>query len=135
MDRPILQSMLLAHVAHFDRQSREATIVGAFHRWRAPSYPTEVKHQGKGPTVFLSLTNIIGKRQLTLLFKRGVDDLVLREWRFPVETANPLDVHELIIDAPPLPLPAPGLYVLEVVSDDVPLGYYRLHAVPTEAAQ
>ena len=53
-------------------------------------------------------------------------DKVLIDADLQVHCDDPLQTRELVVPLPPLPKPAPGVYALELLCEEEPLGSLRV---------
>ena len=83
------------------------------------------------PTAFISLTDIRGTVQLELRYVDLADNEVLLKAPLQIQSDDPLRTIEAVIAVPPLPVPHPGVYALELLCDDEPLGSLRVTVVET----
>ena len=81
------------------------------------------------PTAFVSLTDVHGTTDLELRYVDLADQNVLMMLKFRVFSDDPLKTVEAILPVPPLPTPHPGVYALELVCKEEPLGSLRIAAV------
>ncbi|MGQ9573923.1 MAG: hypothetical protein ACUVUC_01270 [Thermoguttaceae bacterium] len=150
MPKPILQALLLADHVYQDKATGKKVIAGTFNQLNlskikpAPQEPpqasgprqlspAEVTRLGS-PTVFISLTDVRGPIELELRYVDLADNGVLLRARFPIQSDDPLKTVEAIVPMPPLPAPHPGVYALELVYNEEPLGALRITAVEAPEA-
>jgi hypothetical protein len=141
--KPILQSLLLADKVYEDKATGKKIIAGIFNKLllaqdpppptgngagehRTPAMPVGI-HAGS-PSLYISLVDCKGKLPLSLRFVDLADNKVLMHAELSVECSDPLATVEIVIPMPPLDTPRPGVYALELLYDDGPLGSLRITA-------
>jgi hypothetical protein len=97
-----------------------------------PLSAAEITRPGN-PTAFISLTEVHGSTDLELRYVDLSDQGVLMMLKFRVFSDDPLKTVEAILPVPPLPTPHPGVYVLELLCGEEPLGSLRVTAVEVPA--
>jgi hypothetical protein len=161
--KPILQALVLAEHVYDDLATRKKVIAGTFnqlwiHKVEKPekgedvSPPTadgtqppdglrklelhEVSRMGS-PFVYISLTEVRGTIPLELRYVDLADNRVLLRIEFAVKADDPLATIEGILQLPPLLTPHEGVFSLELLSNDEPLGFHRVTvaAVPDSGRQ
>jgi hypothetical protein len=88
----------------------------------------EVFRQGTS-YAFISLTDVRGSIPLELRLVDLSDNEVLLRTTLSVSSDDPLKTVEAIVAVPPLPVLHPGVYALELLSDEELLGALRIAAV------
>src|SRR5580658_7954809 len=113
--KPNVQSMILAEQVLTEPRSGRRLIVYVFNHLDAPSFPTLFDRPSQ---LFISLSGVRGKLPLSLHFvDLSNNDLILQSDReLVVSGADPLQVHEIVAEVPPLPLPHEGAYAIELHS-------------------
>lgn len=146
MPKPVLQALLLADHVYQDKDTGKKIIAGTFNQLSIskvkpppkdappaaqgprPMSPAEISRPGN-PTAFISLTDVRGPTELELRYVDLADNGVLLGVKFEVRSDDPLKTVEVILPVPPLPTPHPGVYALELVYANEPLGALRVTAL------
>jgi hypothetical protein len=81
------------------------------------------------PFAFITLTEVHGTIPLELRYVDLQNNSVLLTTRFQVSCDDPLNTMELTIPIPMLPAPHEGVYALELLHGNEPLGSMRIVAV------
>ena len=89
--------------------------------------PREICTVGS-PWAYISLTEIHGTIPLELRYVDLADNSVMLRVELPVKSNSPLDTVEVVVQLPVLPMPHPGTYALELLSNNEPLGAHRIAA-------
>jgi hypothetical protein len=89
--------------------------------------PREICTVGS-PWAYISLTEIHGTVPLELRYVDLSDNAVMLRVELPVKSNSPLDTVEVVVQLPVLPMPHPGTYALELLSNEEPLGAHRITA-------
>ena len=140
--KPTLQALVLADHIYRDGETGKNVIAGTFNqvtlhvrevREAVAENGTQQKVQVIGPQagsphLYVSLTNVRGQFELALRFVNLNDNRALFEWKFLVASDDPLRTIEKIIKLPMLPFPESGIYALELLYSDDPLGCLRIIA-------
>lgn len=87
--------------------------------------------QAGSPSLYLSLTEVIGHIQLRLRYVDLDDNQVLFEIEMEATSSDPLRTMEYSLPLPSLPAPHAGVYVLELLFGEEPLGSLRITARET----
>ncbi len=87
--------------------------------------------QAGSPSLYLSLTEVIGHIQLRLRYVDLDDNQVLFEIEMEATSSDPLRTMEYTLPLPSLPAPHTGVYVLELLFGEEPLGSLRITARET----
>jgi len=162
--KPVLQALLLAEHVYQDRATGKKIIAGTFNRLnftrRRPPLPPppegdvpfavppaappaglpearelhNVISPGS-PFAFITLTEVHGTIPLELRYVDLQNNAVLLTPRFQVSCDDPLNTLELTIPIPMLPAPHEGVYALELLHDNEPLGSMRIVAVENPAPE
>lgn len=153
MPKPVLQALILADHVYQDKETGKKIIAGTFNRLSLtkvkPKTPppdpeqaakaprqlsaAEVRRPGS-PTAFVSLTDVHGQTDLELRYVDLSDGRVLLGAKFRVQSDNPLNTVESLVPMPPLPVPHPGVYALELLYENEPLGSLRVTAAEVPEA-
>ena len=137
--KPLLQALLLADHIYQDLTGKHI-IAGTFNKMvvvkgaaapKTVEIDGEEKHRVLGggqpgnPYAYISLTDIRGKIECVLRYVNLEHDKALFQTKFTVECADPLQTVELVLPLPKLP-PVAGVYALELLCGDEPLGSHRI---------
>ncbi len=90
--------------------------------------PHEVSRAGS-PFAYVSLTEVHGTIPLELRYVDLDDNVVVLRTEFSVRSDSPLNTVEVMVQLPPLPTLHPGVFALELLSGNEPLGSHRVTAV------
>ena len=137
--KPVLQALLLADHVYQDKDTGKKIVAGIFNRMlrgkteqeieKLPS-GEKVKHvlrgQAGSPYAFISLTEIRGLLPFELRYVDLSDNRVCLRTTFTVDCKDPLATVELSLAMPRLPTPHEGVYALELLCNDEPLGSLRI---------
>jgi len=141
---PTLQAILVADHVYRDATTGEHIIAGVFHglvvisaeqvqeqlRQQSPEQPTIAGGMQAGsPCAYISLTNMRNNPDFSLRYVSLKEDLVLFHTSFSVPCDDPLQVVELIAPLPSLPTKKPGVFALELLWRDVPLGSFKVSVI------
>jgi hypothetical protein len=161
--KPILQALVLAEHVYDDVRTRNKVIAGTFNRLLVVKVeksekggdvsqpaanvtqqpdalrklePHEISRMGS-PFVYISLTEVRGTVPLELRYVDLADNRVLLRMEFAVKADDPLATIEAIIQVPPVLAPHEGVFALELLSNDEPLGFHRVtvDSVPDSGPQ
>jgi hypothetical protein len=153
--KPVLQALVLADHVYQDKFTGKMVIAGTFNRVvfvrRQPGHeaqppaepaspdaprvlqPYEVSRAGS-PFAYVSLTEVHGTIPLELRYVDLNDNVVLLRTEFSVRSESPLNTVEVMVQLPPLPTLHPGVFVLELLSGNEPLGSHRVTAIAVDPA-
>lgn len=123
--KPKLQALVLADHVYQDMITGKKVIAGTFNSIWSRNFGDNVR-LGRTTYAYISLTNVRGKTELSLRYVDLSDESQLLATPLTVESENPLTTVELVIEVPPFPLPKPGIFAFEVVSEDDPIGSLRI---------
>ena len=84
------------------------------------------------PYAYLNLTEIHGSQPLHLRFVSLADHSLLMSADIEVESKSPLNMAEVIVPLPMLPMLRPGAYAFEVVWNEEVLRHFRIAATRRE---
>lgn len=133
--RPIVQAFLLADGVYKDRLTGKVVIAGCFNRVirgaeKESSAPPGIKFQAGSPFVYVNLVDVKGEQSLDLRWVDLSDNRLLVGMQIHAKPPeDPLDPIELIIRMPLLPYPHPGVYAMELLTEDEPLASWRVTCV------
>lgn len=138
--KPVLQALLLADRVYQDVTGKKI-IAGTFNRLLfSPKLhkPREVEVDGVkrqmivggmhagSPYAFFSLTDVRGRIPCVLRYVDLEDDKVLLQAEFEVHCDDPLRTVEGVVPMPPLPATKAGVFALELLCGDEPIGSLRV---------
>ncbi len=149
--KPVLQALLLADYVYDDARTGKKIIAGVFHTYYVapkpqPQEETPAEGQEKPvqeppeprlkrvvhveragtPFVYISLTDLRGPTDLQLrLVSLTTNEVCFETEPFTVERDSPLATAEIFNAIPSLPT-RPGVYALELLCHDEPLGAHRI---------
>ena len=134
MPTPVLQALVLADQVYVDALTGKKIVAGIFNQLRARKFPARFARQ---TYAFICLTEVQGRVQLSLRYVDLTDNSVLLQTEFAVQSENPLQSVEVIIQVPPFPMPHPGVYAFEVLCENEPLGALRVNVtqMPAETTE
>jgi hypothetical protein len=145
--KPILQALLVADHVYEDKRTSKKIVVGIFSSLlMIKSPPAEqpatqeeadaaAEHKRKplssveqagSPYAYINLTDLKGETQLKLRYvSLDTHEAKFETSPFRVFAASPLESVEVVVPLPILPR-SPGVYALELLAGDDPLGSYRI---------
>jgi hypothetical protein len=111
---PRCKAILLCDLVIVDVATRKTSLIGIFDRFTAPQFPTAV-----GPFyAYVQMVEGIGRYEIVVEAHDLSDGRVIgRLPPMPLDFPNRMSKANLIIPAPPLPLPHPGFYDFVVFAD------------------
>jgi hypothetical protein len=149
--KPVLQALVLADHVYQDKLTGKMVIAGTFGRAyfvkaaaKQPAETSGASEQVAGqprklmwhevaragsPFAYISLTEIRGVVPIELRFVDLEENIVLIRAELSVTAKSPLDTAEFTVPLPPLPIPHAGIYALELLTNDEPLGALRVTAI------
>lgn len=138
--KPILQALLLADRVYEDKLTGKKIIAGIFHKMfyipkehlkdeaeklgGIPFMPAGF--QAGSPFAYISMTEIRGEQPFSVRYVDLSNDNVLLQLEFKASVQDPLEIVDFILPLPPLPANKPGVFALELLWRDEPLGSCRL---------
>jgi hypothetical protein len=123
--KPEARTILLADHVYRDVETGKCIIAGTFNRIGADRFPAV----HPSASLYLNLTDFLGKVNLKVRLVKGRTDEVLGEKSFEVESSNKLGSCEVTVRLNNLNFPEPGMYAIEVYSDEEYLGRLPLELV------
>jgi hypothetical protein len=145
--KPILQALLVADHVYEDKRTSKKVVVGIFssllmvknateeHRGgdSGPDAAVEQKkkplssiEQAGSPYVYVNLTDLKGTAELKLRYvSLESHQAIFETSAFQVSASSPLENVEVVMPLPMLPR-LPGVYALELLAGEEPLGSYRI---------
>ncbi len=132
--KPILQAILLADHVYRDAITGKHIVAGVFHNLlfvKAEHVQERQQHvvggmQAGSPYAYISLTGVRGNPCFSLRYVSLAEDHVLFHTDISVKCDDPLETVELIAPLPPLPTQKAGIFALELLWEDEPLGSFRV---------
>jgi len=117
-NKPVLQAFIIADDVYQGVNHRKFTIVGTFNMITSVKFPTMYQKPTKA---YINIAELRNDAEITLRYVDLKDLSVLFESpKFPVKKASNNRNIEVIIDIPPLPIPHPGTFHLELwIKDDL----------------
>jgi hypothetical protein len=139
--KPVLQSLLLADKIYEDSGTKKKIVAGIFNRLIiVPGLqPQRTKdeagneilrvpggmHPGS-PSAYFSITDFQGNAPFLLRYVDLSDSKVLLQIGLQISCKNPLETIEVVIPMPVLPRPHTGVFALELLCENEPLGSLRI---------
>ena len=141
--KPVLQALLIADKIYDDKSTGKKVIAGTFNTLITGELPLEQRQDEQGnthsiipgglkagsPTAFISMTELRDEYPFVLRYVDLDDNRVLMQCNFKVRCIDPLQTVELAIPLPELPSPHPGVFALELLCRDEPMGSLRINVV------
>jgi hypothetical protein len=120
---PTVLCLLLAECIHVSAD-RRANILGVFNGYTAPAFPATLPRTW----LYLALTDGYGAAALTLRLLDADESRppLFEEVLPPARFASPLEVKEVVMEVPAIPLPGPGVYRWQVLCEGEVLHERRL---------
>lgn len=141
MNKPVLQALLLADKIYEDSTTKKKIVAGIFNRLMMVSglQPERTKdeagneilrvpggmHPGS-PSAYFSITDFQGVAPFLLRYVDLSDSKVLLQIDLQITCKDPLETIEVVIPMPVLPTPHKGVYALELLCENEPLGSVRV---------
>ncbi len=138
--KPVLQALLIADHVYEDKTGKKV-IAGTFNRlWfkTGGMEPQKIEKDGEtrhvlqsvlqtgSPYAYISLTDCRGTFECVLRYVYLDEDQALFECPFEVTCDDPLLTIEVVLPMPKLPVVKAGIYALELLCGDEPLGSHRI---------
>ncbi len=139
--KPVLQAILVAEHVYTDKDSGKKIVAGIFRNVRIlkESETQKVVVDGDGnkrfllqggvtvgsPHAYISMTAVRGTQKFVVRYVRLNDDKPFFSTAFSVECNDPLNVIEIVLPLPRLPMKL-GIYALELLCEDEPIGAFRI---------
>jgi hypothetical protein len=115
-----LNALLLADQIYQDKDSGKYVVAGIFHQINVPGFPATLE---KSVGLFVSLTGVSNDANVELTFVDPADGTVLMRNRSLRLTWDDADTPvQFALEIPPLPLPHPGQYRLQLAVNGTELG-------------
>jgi len=126
--KPIIQALLLADHVYFDAESGKCIIAGSYNGFCVRTVPGI---HNKPSVMYLCLTEVRGKTDITLRYVDLSNNKVLLEYGpLAVESDDPMEVLEMTVQVPEIPIPRYGTYAFEVHAWNELLGFLRVSVEP-----
>ena len=124
VQNPILQALVLADHVYTDAMSGKKIIAGVFHNLWAAAFPTRFS---RWTWAYVCLTELKGSVPITLRYTDlQTNEVLLSTRTLTMQSSDPLQSCELLIQVPPFPMPHAGTYVFEVFAGDESIGSLRI---------
>ncbi len=121
---PVLQTIVLADHVYIDALTQKKVIAGTFSRLRSPRFPAKL---ARNTGAYLVLANCHGQIRLQIRYVDLQDESVLMETsELVIQTDDPLQTHEVVMEVPPFLMPHEGQYRFEVYCNGNQIGGIRL---------
>jgi hypothetical protein len=120
---PVLLAVLICDTAATDPGSGKKSIIGVFDKVFA-AFPTQ-----RPLTIYVRLTDAEGFYSFKLKYVQAATGQTLAELDGQAEVKDRLGASDFYVTTPPLPIPAPGRYEIQVWFNDVFIGSTFLDAV------
>jgi hypothetical protein len=139
--KPVLQALLLADKIYEDSATKKKIVAGIFNRLL--SIPGKQSQRTKdqagnqilrvsggmhpgSPSAYFSITDFQGAAPFLLRYVDLTDSKVLLQIGLQISCKNPLETIEVVVPMPVLPTPHKGVYALELLCENEPLGSVRV---------
>ena len=121
---PVLQTIVLADHVYVDALTQKKVIAGTFSRLWSPQFPAKLD---RNTGAYLVLANCHGQLRLQIRYVDLQDESVLmKSSELVIQTGDPLQTHEVVMEVPPFPMPHEGQYIFEVYCNGNQIGGIRL---------
>lgn len=145
--KPNLQALLVADHVYEDKATGKKVVAGIFHRivfTPGGAIPKQIEKDGikkqiipgglhaGSPYAYISLTNVRGMKPFVLRYVDLGSDQPLFQTEFQVTCNNPLETVEIVLGLPPLPAGKAGVFTLELLCNDEPIGSFRVQVIAME---
>ncbi|QDU61589.1 hypothetical protein Pan216_24500 [Planctomycetes bacterium Pan216] len=122
--KPVLQALLLADHVYIDANTRKKVIAGTTNHITAREFPSRF---GSRKFCFVSLTGV--REQIPVKFRYSdlaTGETLVELQDIEIESDDPLDTVEMVVQLPRLPLPHPGVFSIEIIAEGEIVGALRL---------
>jgi hypothetical protein len=147
--KPVLQALLIADNVYQDKTTEKKIIAGVFNAvvFGIPAKKQVVDKDGQSqvvargglqagsPDVYINLTDVHDQQEFDLRFVDLQENKPLIGACFSVKSRDRLAAIEVIVPLPPLPIPHPGVYALELLWKGEILGSLRINAIDASKDQ
>jgi hypothetical protein len=134
--KPTIQAMLIADHVYQDRNTGKYVVAGIFNQLVFQRREDAEHEHGSGvilggmnagsPFLYLSMAELLGFYRFELRFVKLDTDQILFQMEFGIESKDPLEVSQLSFGLPPLPSVDAGVFALELLWNQEPLGSVRI---------
>jgi len=121
----VLVAALICDVAVLDPSTRKKNLIGIFDRVNVGKFPTT-----RSMSLYLKVTDAEGDYDTEVRYVQVGSGKVLAQAQGKLHSANRLASIDLLIQFPPLPIPAEGRYEFQIRANSVFLGATFIDAVP-----
>jgi hypothetical protein len=111
---PDVLALIICESVVEDARTHNKCILNAYNIINAFKFPCKQDRF----TIFVALTNGHNKHHITTRITTQGQDKPLLKIEGEIDFKDPLQTVDMVFDMRGLPLPAPGIYVVEVVGDD-----------------
>lgn len=122
---PVLVAALICDTAVADPSTRKKNLIGIFDRVNVGKFPTS-----RPMSLYVKVTDAEGDYDTEVRYVQVGSGKVLAQAQGKLHSANRLASVELIIQFPPIPIPAEGRYEFQIWTNSVFLGATFIDAVP-----
>lgn len=129
-DQPICVSVIICNEIIEDKRTNNKTLVSLFNSMTVTALPAFRPSMA----IMVSLTNGLGKWPIAIVIKSPSDKEIARI-QFEVAFRDPIAVDDYSFTLQMLPLPEEGVYFVDVVCGNYPLGHRRFTVSKVEAPQ
>jgi len=121
---PKLQAFVLADQVYVDALSAKKVICGTFNALWGEKFPTCLQQTSKA---YLCMTNCRGQQKIHLKYvDLETGNVLMESSDVVVESSDPIQIQEVVMDVPPLPMPHPGSYAMDAYSQGEQIGSIRI---------
>ena len=138
--KPTLQALLIADRIYTDKDTGKKIVAGIFHQLGFVSQEdmdAETQRTGTTPVfscgndagspfAYISLTDVRGNQSFALRYVELNSESVMFRCDFDINWDDPLMSVDLAIPLPRLPIGKTGVFALELLWNDEPLGTFRV---------
>lgn len=121
---PVLVAALICDTAAIDPSTQKKSLIGIFDRLFG-QFPA-----ARPVAFYVKVTDAVGWYRVDMKFVHSDSGRTLAEVKAEAEFTDRLSSTDFVVPVPPLPIPAPGRYELQVWFNDVFLGATFLDAIP-----
>lgn len=116
---------LVCDAAATDPITRKKSLIGIFDRLWGGQFPTQ-----RPVSVYIKLTDAEGEYKIEIRFVQVSNGQALAGAIGQVRIDNRLNSVDMVMDSPPLPIPAEGRYEFQVYANDIYLGGTFIDVLP-----
>jgi hypothetical protein len=122
---PVVQAIVLCDCVYADGRTGKKVIAGTFNTLWGHEFPTVF---ARSTFVYLCLTEVHEEATLQLHYvDLSNNEVLLGLDGLHITAGSPLESVELAVEIPPMPMPHPGPFALEVHSAGAIVGSVRIH--------